>query len=264
MKLVNKTVFNKLKINSKFSHKGDNVVAGSRQYHGALQYTVTIASHFIDLIYVETDLSNTDLIKSLKKISPAIILVDKKQRQPYLEKADVVLIGPGLGRHSTTKQRINKLFNQISKTHKIILDADALSFIKPSKYTKQVIITPHQQEFKQLFKDLSVPQVVKQWPMTLVLKGATDKICQNKKCEYNKRGTAGLTKGGTGDVLVGLIGAFYCKSSAWDAGRAATLLIGLAAEDLSKQYGNNFSCIELIKQIPQTLHKWQKRKLKRV
>ena len=52
-------VFTQLRQPKPTSHKGQNgvlyIVAGSKQYHGSLWYAVEIASHFVDLIYVERD-----------------------------------------------------------------------------------------------------------------------------------------------------------------------------------------------------------------
>ncbi|MDP3970253.1 MAG: NAD(P)H-hydrate dehydratase [bacterium] len=253
-------ILKKIKLPQKSSHKGQNgilyIVAGSKQYHGALFYAISIASFFVDLIYVETDLSNRSMVMALKKLHPAIILVSAQQRMRYLKKSDCLLIGPGLGKTAKSRKTVLTLLKHSAKPEKVVIDADALSFIQQKQLTANMVITPHQGEYRELYGNTEVLEASKLHPAVILQKGAKDAICQNGKCKYNTRGNAGLTKGGTGDVLAGLVAVFCCLSDVYTASCAGAILNGLAAEDLEKRYGTYFSTQTLIQQIPQTFNTW--------
>lgn len=243
------------------SHKGQNgilyTVAGSQQYHGSLWYAVELASHFVDLIYVETDPSNRAMIQSLKKLHPAIILVSSSNRKRYLAKSNCVVLGPGLGRGTRAKKIVHSVLTSKYCSTKRVIDADALYYLSPNFLTKDTVLTPHAGEYRALFGDVSPDRASKSVPAVIVAKGARTEICQNGKCDYNTRGNAGLTKGGTGDVLASLIAALSCTNPVWLASRAASVAEGEAAISLSKHTSTHFSTLELIQHIPKILHKYQ-------
>ncbi len=248
------------------SHKGQNgilyIAAGSQQYHGALWYAIEAASHFVDLIYVETDVSNHGLVRKLKQLHPAMILVSARHRKQYLERSDCLLLGPGLGKSPKTKKLVTQLLNSTYCPDKVVLDADALRYCKPHALSDACVLTPHKGEFEELFGKRKPETVARELNCVLVLKGSQDVVCQKNKCRYNNSGTAGLTKGGTGDVLAGVIAALSCTNSVWQSSQAAVLLNGLAAEDLRSTLGTYFSTDDLISQLPYTLHEWQQKRRK--
>lgn len=243
------------------SHKGENgvlyIVAGSRQYHGSLWFAVEIASHFVDLIYVETDPSN-------RLLHPAMILVSPRQRTRYLAKSDCVLLGPGLGRSRHTERLVKTILNHPHRPAKVVIDADALHYIQPyintTVLSDQCVITPHASEYRALFGTKDPQAVSKTISCIIVKKSAWTQVCQNGKCQYNTKGSAGLTKGGTGDVLASLIAALACTNPVSNASCAAVVLLGIAGADLAMTHGTHFSIRELINQIPVTLYKYQRYK----
>ncbi|MFA5995006.1 MAG: NAD(P)H-hydrate dehydratase [Patescibacteria group bacterium] len=252
------SIFKKLKSPLQTSHKGQNgilyIVAGSKQYHGSLWYAIEIASRLVDLIYVETDLSNYALVRALKKLHPAIILVSPAERKTYLAKSDCVLLGPGLGRSERTKKLVCNILASRYCPVKRVIDADALYYLTKSLYTEQTVITPHAGEYQALFGEQNPVLISQMLPSVIVAKGHKTVICQNGKSCYNSIGNAGLTKGGTGDVLAGLIAALGCTHSVWLASRLAVVAEGCAAETLAKRYATRFSTTQLIEQIPKTFH----------
>ena len=132
---------------------------------------------------------------------------------------------------------------------KLILDADALNSLAKycslsdvfSRKKGDVLLTPHVKEFSRLCKK-SVEEILanglnaaKEFALrhgvTVLLKNAVSVIENGEKSCVNERGTAGQAKGGTGDVLSGVI-AGLCASgrSAFDGACAGAYIVGLAAE----------------------------------
>ena len=62
-----------------------------------------------------------------------------------------------------------------------------------------------------------------------------------------------MTKGGTGDVLAGLIGALYCKNDSWTAATAGIYTIGKAAEALYERVGVYYNAADLLNETPSIL-----------
>ena len=74
-----------------------------------------------------------------------------------------------------------------------------------------------------------------QHPAVIILKGHITYICQNGQIFYNTNGNAGMTKGGTGDVLAGLLAALLTKNNPLTATAAAVYVNGKAEGINSKR-----------------------------
>ena len=136
-----------------------------------------------------------------------------------LQKFDSIGMGPGIGTASETKKFLHEIFNDYKNP--IVLDADALNIISSDKeLLKRVpansIITPHPKEFERLFGksennfdrlELS-RQKAKELNLVIVLKGHHTIIATpGGKVYFNSTGNAGMAKGGSGDVLTGILTA---------------------------------------------------------
>ena len=159
-------------------------------------------------------------------------------------------IGMGLGKKYNTKL----LENSIAK----VIDADLFSDNNILNILKQknIVITPHPKEFCSLLKitqiaDISVSELQnnrfkyvalfckKYKHLVLLLKGTNVLIAQNKKVYINTLGSSVLSKGGSGDVLCGLIGSLLAQGySLLDATIHGSLAHTIAASNYSK---NNYS-----------------------
>jgi NAD(P)H-hydrate epimerase len=131
--------------------------------------------------------------------------------------------------------------------------------INPNLLHEQHIITPHHQEIALLArKDQRFTETNYQANCHCLLKGPSDKLFapQNPKLIEIVGGNPGMTKGGTGDVLAGLVAALYCKNSALDSMVIASYINKKAGDTLYQQQGNYFNSSDLVEQIPITL--WQK------
>ncbi len=162
-----------------------------------------------------------------------------KELKPY----NVIGAGPGIGTSEATKGMIKKMMKSFS--HPLVLDADALNIISRdkkllSKIPANSIITPHPKEFDRLFGPpsenvqrfaLAKTNAVK-YKLIIVLKGHyTGIFCPDGSICFNTTGNAGMAKGGTGDVLTGMITAMLAQSYAPpDAAKLAVFLHGLAGD----------------------------------
>lgn len=244
------------------SHKGDNgkllIIGGSKQFHGAPIFAARIASKIVDLVYFSSVAENLEVIKKMKaELADFIILPIEKMNQT-VKKVDVILIGPGLGISEETKKLTNSLLKKY-KNKKFVLDADALKVVDKKLLNKNCIVTPHKAEFKKLFNIAatkeSVIKMAKKYKCVIVLKGSPDFVADGTEFKINTIGNAGMTKGGTGDVLAGLIAALACKNELFLAASAGVFINGLTADRLKKKVSYYYNASDLIKEIPKTI-KW--------
>lgn len=127
--------------------------------------------------------------------------------------------GPGLGTQDITRKALLKLLDTTTKP--LVLDADALNLIagswatdEPVKLPEQAILTPHPKEFERLAGSSSNSvermKLVQKFAMThrviVVLKGANTVVADTEgNIYFNASGNPSLAKGGSGDILCGMI-----------------------------------------------------------
>ena len=166
-------------------------------------------------------------------------------------KATAVLVGCGIG---NDPKALKFALEQGKST---VIDADAINLLAEDpellqnfldKYPKaQVILTPHPAEFARFMKT-SVQKVeadrlaaarkfAEQYPtVTLVLKGHHTIVAHGESFFMNLTGNTGLSKGGSGDVLAGMIASFLAQGySATEAALCGVYLHGAAANELRKE-----------------------------
>ncbi|MFA7690712.1 MAG: NAD(P)H-hydrate dehydratase [Methanofastidiosum sp.] len=261
---------NKLNFRATDSHKGDNgkvlIIGGSKEYHGAPIYASLAASYLSDLVYVASPKKCSKVIKSY---SPDIIvfptekdhfiLGDIELLKTLSEKVDSILIGVGMGRDPETVETILEFLKSVS-CKKIIIDADGLFAIKGNLdilKKNDVCITPHHSEYKMVFDEpLTYDNLLansEKYQIAIVSKGEVDLISDGKKVIKNFTGNSGMTTGGTGDILSGLITAFATKGTIVEASCAGTFLNGIAGDITSEEMGMNFRGSDTLKRIPKSL-----------
>ncbi len=238
--------------NKKNAHKGTyghlNVIVGSKKGAGIIASKAAFG-FVVGLISVISK-ENLDL--------PYHIM----QTDAISENCTAIAIGMGLGEYKT--EEIRKILNNdIPK----IIDADLFYDEVICEFLeKEIVLTPHPKEFCSLLAlckiaDIDVfelqnnrfkyvEEFSKKYPkVVLLLKGANVIISQNEKLYVNTFGSAVLSKGGSGDVLSGLIGSLLAqKYKPLDAAISASLAHTLAARKYSK---NNYSMIpsDLVEEI---------------
>ena len=173
-----------------------------------------------------------------------------------------IAVGMGLGNYE--KNEIKRILSlPIAK----IIDADLFhEALIVDALNQEVVLTPHPKEFCSLLQlcgmaNISVEKLqnnrikyvrkfCKKYPkVVLLLKGANVIIGQKKKLYINTFGSAVLSKGGSGDVLSGLIASLLAQGyTALDAAISASLAHALAAQNYQK---NNYSLLpsDLIEEV---------------
>jgi len=254
---VSGNVFKKLKKPKPESHKYQNgkvlIIAGSKEYHGSLWFSAVCASRLADLVFVCTSKNNIAL---MKKISPSLIVNPLGRAYEFAEKADSILMGPGLENNAQNKRLVKKILHKFSDK-KTVLDATALRMISAKNLHKNCAVTPHSKEFKALFglgdSKENVFAMAKKFHCIVSSKGKTDYISNGKKLFCNFTGNSAMTKGGTGDTLAGLIAGFASANPLLESVLAAFFLNGFAGNLLFKKKGRMFNAEDLMDAFPAAL-----------
>lgn len=250
------------------------VIGGSRLFHGAVIWPVKIASRIVDLVFLAS--IPKVLSTAQKALLADFIPIRPDEMNAYATQADTILIGPGLMRSPSTRKLTKKILKKYPDKLTVI-DAGSLQMMDRSWLRPNHLITPNIEECRTLFsltekeqeaishQDLTrtpalIQRLSKTFGGTIVLKGKTDIIAAPDKLLINQTGHVGMTKGGTGDVLAGLIAALGCQNPPFLAAAAGTYLNGKAGEDLAKTRDRYFNASDLCDQIPLSWKRLQKQK----
>lgn len=238
------------------------LIGGSELFHAASLWALTVASRIVDLVHYCSITPNNEIVISLKEEFRNGIVVSRDDVEEYVMEDDCILIGPGMTRDSETKELTDRLLRKFPKKQWVI-DAGALQMMDLADIPEHSILTPHHQEFALLWgkhkgKELSDEEKVKEFAKTyhciVLLKGEKDIVCfPTGECRIIPGGNAGMTKGGTGDVLAGLITALACKNPSELSTIAGSFINKKAGDDLHKTVGPFFNSTDLANQIPKTM-----------
>jgi NAD(P)H-hydrate epimerase len=253
MILVTTEDIKKLVIPARGSHKGQNgrllVIGGSHLFHAASLWALTVASRIVDLVHYSSVPENNELVK--KEFRSGIV-VPRSDVDAYIEEDDCILIGPGMTRDHETETLTNSLFKKYPNKQWVI-DAGSLQMMDNSLIPKNAILTPHHGEFAHAFGDSKVEDVAKKYHCIVLLKGDKDVASDGKVSRVIEGGNPGMTKGGTGDVLAGLIAALACKNDPFLATIAGSFINKKAGDELFEKVGPYFNASDLANQIPITM-----------
>lgn len=264
------------------AHKGEFgrllVVGGSSRYTGAPALVGLAALRAgVDLVTICAPKETALVISSY---SPDLITVRLpcSDLEPgvvgtVLEEArnsDAVVLGPGLGRLPETYSAVLKLTSELNKLGSpLLLDADGLKAVasrRPLLKNPKLVVTPHAGEFELLVgKKLPGPERLEErvtmvrsaseeLGCTILLKSHIDIIASEGRVLLNRTGNPGMTVGGTGDVLAGIVGALLAqKVSPLMAASAGAYINGLAGDLCLKEKGYWFTASDLLDKIPEVL-----------
>ncbi|WEK70151.1 MAG: NAD(P)H-hydrate dehydratase [Candidatus Chryseobacterium colombiense] len=245
------------KTRNEYSHKGSfgkaGIIGGSYGKIGAAVLSVKAAlKSGAGLVFAYSPKCGYE---TLQTSSPEAMFIEGGK--DYIENIetdqDIVLgIGPGLGTHQETEVSLLKFLRGYSSP--LVLDADALNIISKNPSFIQLIpensiITPHPKEFERLFgktkdsferSDLAVQKAV-ELKIYIVLKDHhTQVVTPEGNIFYNITGNSGLAKGGSGDILTGILTSLLAQG--YSSENAAVLGVWLhgksadfAAEKHSKE-----------------------------
>ena len=187
------------------------------------------------------------------------------------EKANAIVLGPGLGQTADAKARVARL-TRMDKP--MVIDADGLNILAagkkwPANFKAQAVLTPHPGEMARLgklFGQTKVPsddegrmkialKAAETFGQVIVLKGQHTVVTDGQRAYVNQTGDSSLSKAGTGDVLSGIIGALLGqKMERFEAACLGVHLHGRAGEIAGKRLGQR--CVlarEVIDALPQAV-----------
>ncbi len=269
-----KNILKKIVLPGEQSHKGNNgrllIIGGSSLFHAASLWAAEVATHFVDMVHYSSTIENEKIFHDLKKIFRNGMVVPQKDLDEYVSQDDAVLIGPGMMREGEEGNRTLKMTHYLIEKYpdkKFVFDAGALQMMD-KKWLNGLktppILTPHLKEFEGLFgislenKDSReitrvVGETAKKYRSVIILKAVTDFITDGATSYEVSGGNAGLTKGGTGDVLAGLTASFLTKNTQLVSAVSSSILLKKAAEELYRTSGYWYNVGDIIGKLPEVL-----------
>ncbi len=194
--------------------------------------------------------------------------------QGEIKKCSAALIGCGIGLNSDTKAFTDLFLKEINSP--VVIDADALNAVSdnPDKLKDilpPVIITPHPGEMSRLCKK-TIDEILKdpvkiacefadKYGCTVVLKGANTVIASQggKRACVNVKGNSGLSKGGSGDLLAGIIVSLLAQGmEPFDAACAGVYIHSDCADEVAAESSQRgMLATDIIAHLPKYLGKYE-------
>jgi NAD(P)H-hydrate epimerase len=263
-------------IPKKTSKKGDSgrvLIVGGGPYTGAPVLAALAAYRIgVDLVHLAVPSAIYQIIASF---SPNFIVypignkyLSAQEVSTILKlirklRIDSVLLGPGLGKAKETKLAIEKLTEKIDIP--LVIDANAFDFLTLEDLeNKLCIATPHAREFEK-FTNLKLPKeldartklvekISRNTGIVILLKASTDIISDGKSTKLNPLGNVGMTVGGTGDTLAGIVAGLLAKGVKPFRAACLGVFINCYAGELAfKEKTYSLLATDLIEKIPEVL-----------
>jgi NAD(P)H-hydrate epimerase len=233
---------------SALSYKGDfgklAIVAGSRGFTGAPVLCAHGAQGIgAGLLSIITHDEASEIVAAK---APAEAMVsgwtNLDETPEVVQNASALVVGPGLG---TSPESEKMLRHALAAGHPTLVDADGLNLLAKNLALLQeakgpVVLTPHVGEMARLRgrkfsaddRESVAREFVEKHNVTLVLKGTRTLVAApGQKLFYNTTGNPGLSTGGSGDTLSGIIGGVLAQGLApLDAARLGVWIHGHAAD----------------------------------
>jgi len=255
------------------SHKGDNgvvlIIGGSEDYIGAPALVglsaLAVLRSGADLVYVAAP---EKVAWAINCISPDVItrkikcknfsVKNVKEVLKLAKDVDVVEIGNGITLES--KEFMQQIIKKVNKP--LVIDAGALRVISLQD-VKNSVLLPHAKELEALLKNSKLTKDSVQKHLgnnILVIKGHPKTVIMSEsKTAVNTTGNAGMTHGGTGDVLAGIITGLIAQGNdLFTSAKIAAYVNGKSGELLYKKLGFGYLASDLVKTFPIILKKYQK------
>ena len=136
------------------------------------------------------------------------------------------------------------------------MDGGSLQVMEKSWIPKRAVITPNKKEFMHLFgleySRENIEQMAKDHQCVVVGKGPVGWVSDGETTYEVSGGNAGLTKGGTGDTLAGIIVGLLAKNNPLLAAAAGNFLLKKTAERLFDKVGYAFNADDLASGVFET------------
>jgi len=257
------------------------VVGGGPDYSGAPALAALAALRMgADLAMVAAPRSVASVIRSF---SPNLIVKELSSDRlvpadlPFLlelaERSTCVVVGPGLGTAPETFETVEGLLERLRGKVPMVIDADAIKALasRPVLLSgAKAVITPHAGELRLLSgrkvpppTDLRgrmafVKEVAAELGAVVLLKAHVDVISDGKRVKINITGNPGMTVGGTGDVLSGVVATLLSWGlEPFVAACLGAFINGLAGDLAARELGYHIMATDVIERLPEALRPYE-------
>ncbi len=194
---------------------------------------------------------------------------DEEKAASVAAKADVIAIGCGMGNNAETRKYVEYFLRNYTRV--LVVDADGINAVSAAPQALEdakckVILTPHVGEFKRLLpgwngKPEQAEAFAKGYNVVLAVKSAVTYITDGTETYSNSTGTPAMAKGGSGDVLCGMVAAFAAVYPPLEAAKRACYFAGKAGEAAAQKAGNELSLtpLDLIEAQAQVFGEYSKK-----
>lgn len=231
------------------------IVGGSGLFQGAPLLSAIAASRVVDMVFVATPEDDKEIVNKVEIFSRirSLIWIDREDMDDYIAKSDAILIGPGMMRYRKvledgggeetqiiTRQLLKKYPNK-----QWVIDGGSLQIMEPEWIPKHAILTTNKREYAYMFGTEPVEKMARKYECVICYKAMVAVVSDGKTTYEVTGGNPGLTKGGTGDTLAGLIVGLVAKNSPVLAAAAGSYILKKTAERLERKVGVNFNADDL-------------------
>jgi hydroxyethylthiazole kinase-like uncharacterized protein yjeF len=250
------------------------IIGGSKLFHGAPLLAIKPASRLVDMVFFSSPEAELEKISAKAALS-SFIWVPWGEVEEYIKKSEAVLVGPGMMRFRDESRRadeqeitgknkiydeagtetrsITKYFLQKFADKRWVVDGGSLQVMKTEWIPRQAILTPNAKEYELLFNERftmnNLQSNAKMYNCVITYKGPVSYVADGEVMYEIRGGNAGLTKGGTGDVLAGVTAGLAAKNPPLLAAAAASYIVKKTAESLYQETGYNFNADDLAEKV---------------
>ena len=224
------------------------VLGGSRNYPGAVLMSVLAALRSgVGLVtaFVPESLAPAFAARAPEAMwvgwpetpEGGLALEGRHLLQARLSRADALVIGPGLGREKETLALVTDLVGTVRVP--VLLDADALQSEIVRAAKTRLVLTPHAGEFARIAGKTALQAFARKHRAVVALKGPVTRVSDGNAVYHSFFGGPVLARGGSGDLLAGLIGGLLAQTPKDPLLAACRGVVwhGRAADDLARAYG---------------------------
>lgn len=171
------------------------------------------------------------------------IKADLPRLEEISQKADAIVVGPGMGDKADADKILSYLFDRFCG--RLIVDADGINALAKEqsllniKRKCDLILTPHVKEFERLAANEEPQEFAKKFGLCVAVKNAYTLVTDGTVSYKVVSGCAAMAKGGSGDVLSGIVAAYSCRTSPLEALAIACHTFGRCGERAAADKGEN-------------------------
>lgn len=267
----NLTMLNRRQVDSHKGQSGRILVVGGGEYFGAPALTAMASLRTgADIVTLALPRGVDDIVSAyspnliVRSLSDDRLCVeDVPVILKMIQSHDVLVIGNGLGRSDEIGEAISMI---LPYCRKVVVDADGFAGLKNIPVNDcDMILTPHAGEFSRLIGKKppsdplhrleSVLEYSRKNRVVTLLKGKVDIISDGEDVLLNRTGNEGMTVGGTGDVLAGIVGTLFAVNPAMEAASCGAFINGVAGDLAFEEHSYGLLATDIIDRITEVTRK---------